>query len=48
MRGEIDLLLARQREQHVDRPLIALEIDHQLGAVRDAARGSSSNGSASS
>ena len=28
--GEVDLLLARQREQHVDRPLIAVEIDDEL------------------
>ena len=30
MLAEIDLLLARQRQQQVDRPLIPVEIEHEL------------------
>ena len=36
---EVDLLLARQREQHVDRPLEPVEIEHERRFAGAAPRG---------
>ena len=43
--GEIDLLLARQRQQKVERTLKALDVDDQRGLVVAALRQLGSNGS---